>query len=231
MKQLSLITILCLIFAGCLFAKESKLSVTGNAAIFKPADKLTMVLGVETYNQDRQTAIEENAVKMKAVMEALNNIGFTSDELQTKDFSLIPQMTPAPKNPPLDWQPKIAGYEVRNTLRIQTTRIEDAGLIIDTAAKVGSNTIQNLNFSLKSEEPAKIEAIGKAFNQAESYAKALADDARLKLGNIIEISIGQPYVAMKTLRAENFSAENMTPITARDIEITASVSVIYELEN
>lgn len=230
MKYLSSITLLLLILAQALVAKDNKLSVTGNSSVFMPADKLTMIIGVETYNQDRQKAIEENAEKMKSVMEALKAQGLTADELQTKDFILAPQMTTAPKNPSPDWQPKIAGYQVRNTLRIQTNKLDLAGEMIDVASMAGGNTIQNITFSLKDEEPAKIKAIGKAFRQANDYAKALADEANLHLGNVIEISIGQPYIAMNSFRAEKLSGDITTPISAREIEITASVSVVYALE-
>ncbi|QLH35440.1 MAG: SIMPL domain-containing protein [Parachlamydiaceae bacterium] len=198
--------------------------------MFKPADKLTLILGVETFDKDRQKAIQNNAVKMKAVIEALKTAGLSKEELQTKDFVLIPQMTPQPKNPPADWQPTIAGYQVRNTLIIKTVKLDSTGEFIDTVTKVGGNYIQSISFSLLNDEEAKIEAIEKAYKQANTYAKALAKTSGLQLGDIIELSISQPYMTTRSFKAERLGVETETPISPRDVEVSASVSVIYKIE-
>ena len=104
MKRMLIIFSLIICSTLGLCAEEHKLSVTGNSSVIKPADQLTMILGVETYDKESKKAIADNAVKMNAVRDSLRNIGLSDNELETSSFLLIPQMTPAPKNPPEDWK-------------------------------------------------------------------------------------------------------------------------------
>ena len=212
------------------YADDPKLSVTGNATVVKPADKLAIAVGVESYDRDKRKAVADNAEKMRSVQEALKAIGLTEKEVQTRNFVLLPQMTPAPKNPPANWMPEIAGYQVRNTLEIHTTRLELAGEIIDAVSKVGGNQIQDLSFSLQDEESAKTEALIKAFQQADRYAKALANEAHLQLGEVLELSVGQAYVGMRAFKVQALSVEAQTPISPKDVEVSASVSLAYQIQ-
>ena len=171
-----------------------KLTVSGSGILYKAPDTLTLTIGVESYGKNVKQEIQNNSAKMNAVMEALVIGGLTEKEIQTKEFTITPQMTPAPKNPPQDWEPTIAGYKVHNALEIRTQKIQLAGELIDTIVKQGSNLIENVSFTLQTEEPSKTEAMLKAFHQGETYAKAVASEAGVKLKKIHELSINQLYV-------------------------------------
>jgi uncharacterized protein len=228
--KLSFWIISFVIVAQGLFAEEHKLSVTGSSSVFKPADQLTMVLGAETFDKESKKAVTDNALKMNALRDSLRDLGLTGKEMQTANFMLLPQMTPAPKNPQEDWKAAIAGYQVRNTLEIRTNQLELAGQIIDSAAQVGSNYIQQIVFSLQDEEEAKVEAITKAFNQARRYAQALAEDAGIRLGDIIDLSITHSYVMKRSFNALQLAADAETSIAPGDVEISASVSASFVIE-
>ncbi len=219
-----------MITAQAVCSEEHKLSVTGNASVFKPSDLLTLILGVETYHKDSNSAVEANAMKMKAVIESLQKIGLTEAEMQTKDFVILPQMTPSPKNPSPDWQPTIAGYQVRNTLNIRTNKLELAGEMINASSKVGGNYVQAINFSLLDEDHAKAEAISKAYQQAEMYAQSLAKVAGVQMGDVMELSIGHSFVGGGVYKAARMDSSVETPISARDVEVAASVSVIFNIK-
>ncbi len=229
-KLLSTLSFL-MVLTQTLPAADAKLSVTGNSSVFKLADQLTLVLGVESYDKESKAAVKANAGKMKLVIEALKNIGVTEHEIQTHDFTVIPQTSPSPQNPPPDWQPAIVGYRVRNTLNIRTTKLESAGAMIDAVSKAGGNYIQSITFSLQEEDLAKAEAIGKAFKQADAYAHALAKEAGVRTGEIIELSIGHSYVGAVAFKAERLNSVEETPISPREVEVTASVSVVFSIEN
>lgn len=209
--------------------EEHKLSVSGTATVFKPADILTLVLAVETYDKDINKGTQSNSEKMQAVIKGLIQAGLSDKEFQTKNYTIIPQLTPTPKNPPADWQPSISGYRIRNTLEIRTKRLDIAGQLIDAAVRVGGNAFDSISFSLEHEDEAKAEAITKAFLQAEKYAHALAKEAHVKLEKIMELSINQPYASPFVLKAARLNQESPTPISAREVEVSATVSVVYGL--
>lgn len=230
MKFIIFSSLLSLFCVGAFAADAHKLSVTGNSSIFKPADQLNIIIGVETFDQESKKAAQANAAKMQAVKDVLIKTGLSEKEIQTKEFTIAPVLTPPPQNPPADWQPKIAGYQVRNTYQVKTKRLDLAGTIIDATTKEGANTIQSISFTLENEDIAKVEAIGQAYKQAEFYATALSKEAHVKLGDIIELSISHPFTNVRFLKAERFSQELGTPISPKDVEVKASVSVVFEID-
>jgi uncharacterized protein YggE len=137
--------------------------------------------------------------------------------------------SPQPKNPPQDWRPVITGYEVRNTIAIQTKKLELAGIIIDTVGKNGGNLVENITFSIDNEQSAKSEAIAQAVQQARSYADAAAKAAGITLGPIHDLIINPSMVSPKQLRSYAIN-EASTPISSGDVEVSASVQIIYELQ-
>lgn len=230
MKQIFM-TSLFIILAHMGYAENiQKLSVSGEATIFKAADKLSISIGVETYDSDVKKAIQSNAEKMDSIRKALEKIGFTDKELQTKAYTVSPRYTPTPQNPPANWEPTMIGYEVRNTLEVITTKIDQAGHIIDVASGAGANNINSINFSLQDEQQAKEEAIAQAYRRAVAYAEAVRKEADLKLVGIADLTVNQPITNVAMFREAPRSyafKEITTSISPREVEVSATVSIIY----
>lgn len=209
--------------------KEHTLIVPGASSVFRPADKLSLTVGVVTFNQDVGAAVSANADRMKAVVSTLKDLGLNDKELQTGDFTIQPKYAPTPHNPPADWQPTIVGYEVRNTLTIHTNKLDLANQIIAAAGKESANLIQDLTFTLQNEQSAKSEAIAQAVRQAEGYAEAAAKEAKVRLGEIQEINIHSSYISPRMLKADRMvEAQGIaTPILPGEVEVHANVTIIY----
>ena len=231
MKVIFLFCYLALFTSQAWAEDLDKLTVTGSATIYRPPDTLNLTVGVESYGPKVKQVIQDNSEKMRAVKAALVKAGLTDKEIQTKQYSITPQMTPAPKNPPENWQPLIAGYRVYNTLDIRTQKILLAGDIIDAVAKEGSNVIENVSFDIQADEPSKSEAIVMAFHNANTYAKTVAAAAGIKLNKIHELSVNQLYLNPQPLHVNRQFLEAATPITPRDVEVNASVTVVYEIKS
>lgn len=227
-----LITSCFMIFAPLLYAENPQLTVTGESMLYKPADTMTLTLGVETFDQDAQKAIQANAQKMGGIRAALLKAGLSENELQTQSYTLAPQYKPTPEKPPRDWKPSIIGYEVSNTLEIYTNKLDAAGTLIDVASNAGANFVQSISFALQNEQNAKAEAIALAVRNAATYAQAAVKEAGLKLGPIAELTIDQGSNVGFYKGARAYSAqEAVTSISPRDIEVSASVSIVYTIES
>lgn len=210
-----------------------KLTVNGMANIKKPADQLKMTVGVVSQNADVRKAIDDNREKMILVLEAIRRAGLDAKEFQTGTFQILPQYEPPPKQPQPNWHPAIVGYEVRNTLAIETSKLDLAGPLIDAVVKQGGNLVEEIAFSLQDIQPSKKEAIAKAVAEAREYALAAAKEANVRLGDVLELTINPVAIMPRAMRMEKFamaSAETSTPITPGDVEVSASVSMIYELK-
>lgn len=231
MKRL-MICCLCMLFMQAVYADQHQLSVQGEAVVSKPADMMHLLIGVETYDQEAKKAIQANTRLMDSVRGALLKLNLSEKEVQTKSYTISPRYAPPPQNPSPDWQPSIIGYEVRNTVEIRTSKLELAGMIIDRASKAGANTIQSISFSLQNEEQAKLEAIAQAFHRAQAYAQAVVKEANVNLGEIAQIEVGHPgtnALMFKSGRAMG-SSEYQTVISPRDVEVSASVSIVYRIK-
>lgn len=234
MKVLHLSLFLVCLTSPVLAEDAHKLVVNGNSTLHKPADKLSLKIGVVTLNQNAGAAIEANNEQMQQLFQTLKKTGLSENEFQTGSFTVAPQYTPPPKNPPPDWHSTISGYEVRNTLSIHTNRLELAGPLIDAAAKAGANLFEDISFTLQDTQNAQIEAIGKAVQQAKAYAQAAALEAGVKLGDVLEISLNPSTIVPRFYKAERFAmamGDNSTPIAPGNVEVTASVSMTYELRH
>ncbi len=221
------------VFTGCFGEQQlNKLSVSGHATVYVPADKLTLSVGVVTQNTYAQVALRENSDRMNQVINALKKTGLKEGEFQTGQFSVNPTYTQPPKNPPPNWQQTISGYEVRNTINIRTNHFELAGQIIDEVGAGGANLIDNISFVLDNPQPSKNEAITLAVQQAIDYAETAARAAKVNLGNLLELSINPsviaPHYKMNAFAAAG--AEIGTPIQAGNVEVQATASLVYEIK-
>lgn len=217
------------LFATLAGADTNKLSVSGQATVYVPADKLTLTVGVVTQSTSAQQALKDNRERMNQVVAALNKIGLSSSEFQTGQFSVNPTYTPMPKNPPPNWQQTISGYEVRNTVNIRTNQFELAGPIIDEVGSGGANLVENIAFTLDDPQYAKSQAITLAVQQAIGYAETAARAAHVNLGDLIDLSINPSMVTPHYMKAASFAMNESTPIHPGNVEVQANASLVYTI--
>src|SRR5262249_13947813 len=150
-------------------------------------DQFSLTIGVTTQDKKVEEAMKANKAKMSAVYSALKEADLQEKEYQTSGFSISPQYSQPPFNPPREWRPELIGYEVSHTLNVRTTKLDHAGRIIDAVGKAGANVIKELSFTLQNGEQAHQEAITKAVQQARAYAEAAAKEAKIQLGDVMEL--------------------------------------------
>lgn len=227
--------LLCFFCTTSLFADEiPKLSLNGQAVLYKPADQMKLTIGLTTIGKDAETALKENSEKMQKIINELLSSGLTKSEYQTGQFSIHPTFTPYPKNPPTDWKPSINGYEVTNTIQVKTEKIHQIGALIDAASRAGANKIEDIQATLKDESNFWAEAIALATKSAIEYSQVMAEAANVKLLRLLSISLNETHVrppppqpmANMLYKA---AAEASTPIEPGNIEIKAHVTVVYEI--
>ncbi len=210
---------------------QPRLSVSAQATIFKPADQLQLSIGVITLNDTAEEALAENSDRMDAIITSLESAGLQQAEYKTGNFSIRPTYSPYPKNPPPNWKSTITGYEVSNSLSIQTQKLEIVGKLIDAASKAGANNIENIHFNLHDPRMHWDEAISQATTNAAHDARIIASAANVKLGRPLSISLeNQQVVVPRALGFAKMSAESVPPIEAGNIEISAAVNIVYEID-
>lgn len=209
-----------------------KLTLSAQATIDKPADELYLKIGVINLNETAEVALAENSARMQKVMAELEAAGLTKKDYETGQFSIHPTYTPYPTNPPYDWKPSINGYEVSNTINIHTDKLDSAGKIIDVANKAGANSITDLHFGLHNPRLYWSEALSAATAHAISDAQSIAAAAHVSLVRILSITLNttdvySPHINTVFL-AKEMGMGSAPPIEPGDVQITASVTLVYE---
>lgn len=203
----------------------SKLTVQGEGKVTIAPDMATIVLGVETQNASAAGAVRENAGLMSETIDALLAAGIAENDIQTSSFSLttLPRDEPKAANE----RPKAPVFLATNQVTVLLNNTTDVGRVLDAAVSAGSNSIQQISFDLREPGPQKDEAMILAIEDAHRKAELAANAANVQLGRVLEITEGYGYVA--PMAKSVVFAEFSTPIQPGQLEITASVTVIYEI--
>lgn len=191
-------------------------------------DRASVLVNVQTRALTAAAAGADNATRTRAVMNALEKLGLTKDQLSTEGYSVYPEMT-YDKN---GGKPTVSGYVVTNSIKAETKRPEQAGAIVDAALSAGGNMINSLSFYASSiEEPRRL-AIAAAVANARADAEAMAKAAGGSLGALVELSTNGPTSAPHPMydmavRAKGMAAE-ATPVNPGQQTVTAFVNARWQ---
>ena len=203
------------------------LNVSAQAEARRVPDVATISAGVVTQAADGNTAMRQNAEQMAKVMAAIKAAGIAEKDIQTSGISLNPLYRYVENE-----APSITGYQATNTVSLKVRDITKLGKVLDSLAAQGANQINGPSFQIDQPEPvydeARLAALKKAKDRAETYAKALD----LKVRRIISISEGggggfRP-VPMMAMSARG-KAEMDTAVSPGETEVSVSLDVVFEL--
>ena len=211
-------------FAAAVENNMSKLIVQGEGKESAAPNKATIVLGVQTRDASATIAAAENARLMNETITALLAAGIAESEIQTSGYTLgtEPQDVPVTSGE----KQKAPVFLSSNTVTVNLNNTADVGRVLDAAVSAGSNSIQEVTFDLQNPGPQRDQALTMAILDAQRKAMVAAKAAKVKLGRVLEISEGYGYVAAASRSA---AFDVATPILPGKMEITASVTVTYEI--
>jgi uncharacterized protein YggE len=208
----------------------STLTISGTGEATADADMVTIVLGVQTRDESAAGAVADNARMMTDTIEALKAAGVPEEEIKTSRFSIYPTR---------DWidgklSDKVV-FEVNNqvTITLDLTDEVDVGEVLDAAVGAGTNSVESVTFDLRDPTGVQEGALVDAVNDAMGKAEVISEAAGVTLGRILSISEGTaspvPMAESKVFFAADVATT--TPIVPGDVEVTATVTITYEIEN
>lgn len=191
-------------------------------------DRATIYIGVQTRAKTAEEAGEENAKKQQAVIAAIRSQGIGEDQISTVNYSVYPEQQYHPERG--DKEPRIVGYNVTNTVRVEVRNIDQVGSLIDAALAKGANSINSLEFYSSNEDTARRKALAEAVSRARGDAEALAKGAGGQIGDLIELSstgTSNPPRPLPMMMTQARAAE-ATPINPGEQTITVSVTARWK---
>lgn len=209
---------------GLLADSIPTLTVTGTASVAVTPDLATLSLGVTTQADTAGAAMTANSTALKAVIARLQAAGIAARDYQTSNLSLNPNWV----SNAAGTGNEVHGYIAGNMLTIRVRALDQVGAVLDAAIADGANTLNGLTFGLQDPRPSQDEARKQAVADAVARAKLIATAAGTKLGAIISINEGgiDPQMPGPMFR---MAADAAVPVAQGEVEISASVTMVFEL--
>ncbi len=203
------------------------IEVDGSGETRTSPDTADLDLAIETQAKTAEEAANRNAALAAKVIDALKSKLDSKGKITTGGYSLNPEYDQRASE-----KPRIIGYTAQNTVTVNTGALDLVGPLIDSAIAAGANRVNSLNFSVKDDTKARIEAIAIATRDARAQAQALASALGVKLGKVLKattLSQARPIpIAMG--RAMGYSASGATPVEPGEVTVAATVSLTFEIE-
>lgn len=200
------------------------ISVTGRGTVSVTPDVAYVTLGVETADADAAKARNANDEAMAKVYAAVKGFGVAGDDITTEDYAIYPRYD--------DNGRKITGYTVRNTVSVRVKNLDKLGDVLTAAGEAGANTAGNIRFDVSDRTAAYNEALASAMEKARARAEVMAGACGVKLGAATAINESSSYSGPVYAQPEAaMDTKGVTvPVSEGQLEVTASVSVVYGIE-
>ena len=208
------------------------LTVVAEGRTTRQPDLAVFSAGVTTQAKTAAAALAENSNAMTKVVAELKRAGIAARDIQTSNLSINPLY--AQQTRPVDepQAPVIVGYQVSNQVSVRQRKLGDYGKVIDTLVSAGANQVNGPSFQLDNSDAALDEARIAAMKAARARAELYARAAGLRVARIVSISEGQNYQPgppMVYARMAMDKSEAAPPVESGELELTANVTVMFEL--
>lgn len=204
--------------------------VMGLGEVKAHPDEAFIELAVEAVAPSAKAAGEENARRMEKVLAALVASGLARKELETRNYSVYPEYTPAEGAQ----RPRLRGYRSNNTLTIHLKDLSKVGPTLDRALAAGANRVDGVRFGLSQAEGAQAEALKRAVARARASAQVMAAALGVKLGPVLDASTvaEEPPVRpmMRSAMADGAREAEGTAVQPEEQTVTARVSLVFAVE-
>jgi hypothetical protein len=155
------------------------------------------------------------------VIATLKAHGIADADIQTSDVSLSPRFSPNGR--------RIVGYTASNSVTATIRDLGEASTIIPAAVAAGANEVSGLSLSSSEEEELYAEALGEAVEDARGRAEALAAASVGELGEVVSVTESGDMGPIP-FEAATKAADQATPIEPGTVDVTADVTVVFELQ-
>ena len=192
-----------------------QVSAAGVGELRLPPERATLVLVVETADNDAAVAGEDNARHVARLRRGLEKYGLSPEAVQNVGYSLRDERR-------ADERKEGPWFVARNSLRVELADVNAVGKVIDAALAAGANEVASVAFHVADEAGAKHKALALAVEQARALAETMAAAAGGGLGDLIEVSYanGGPRPYMEMAMARGAAA---TDVSRSEIVVTERV--------
>ncbi len=213
--------------------EKQTLSSSGTVTKYVTPDKVEISLTIETLDISAQKSQSDNAVIADKTINALKQAGVLETQIKTTSYYVYEEYQ---WNKTIEKSESI-GYKTTNTIQVTLYDTTKAGEIVDIAIQSGVNKIGGISFGLTEAKELEVKqiALKEASETAKRKAESIASGLNLTISNVSSVQESNAYYA------PNYKSYDMveqtagsdgvrTPVIAGEVQVTASVSVVFEIE-
>ena len=127
-----------------------RISIVGQGKAAAAPDTAIFDAGVVVIAETAQAALEQNTTSITALLVALKAAGIAGRNLATSGFAVQPRFVyPQPEPSKQPEQPKLEGYEVRNSVTAKVRDLSKLGMILNAAVQHGANQMGGISFGIQ----------------------------------------------------------------------------------
>lgn len=195
-------------------------------------DRASLFLSIQNRSRTPSLAGRDNARIATAIRNAVAALGVDRAQISTLNYNVRPDIEII-QGPQGREMRRDSAFVATNTVRVELHNLDILGRAIDTALTVGATNIAGVSYWLADPSRARREATVEAVRQARESAEAIATAAGGSLGDLLEITtqpvrIVGPQPAMGDMMMARQMADVPTPVSPRDIDVTAYVTARWK---
>lgn len=194
-------------------------------------DQATVGAGVSTTAPTAVEAMRTNAAAMDKLIAAAKARGIKATDIQTSGINLSPQYDY--NNQGNGQPPRFLGYQVSNSVRVTTSKIDDIGPLLDALVAAGGTNVDGPSFGMKDPDAQLVGARGAVIKAAEAKAQDYARLAGFRGVELVSMSEGGsfgPNPPMPMVRmAMDSGAAKATPVEPGQVGNTLTLNFQYRL--
>ena len=220
---------------------ERIIYVTGTATTSVEPDLLVITFGVETQEATAKQALDVNSQTMTGIMDAIKIAGITEDEISTSRLNIYPVYEGYEDPITKRWKQDLTGYQVTNTISVETTNMTLAADIIDGAVTAGANRVDSVSFDLSHEKHMQLkdDLIEKAIMNAQAKAENALAPLNYSITGVKAVSLSEfgvfppmPMFGMAFDESmERSFTSSPTPVFSSDQDVSTTANVIFLIGN
>ena len=201
-------------------------SVSGTGRVKVVPDIATINIGVRTEADLVTEALDGNTAQANAIANVLESLGIAEEDIQTSNFNVYP----SDRYDPMTGEVLGQYFVVENTVNVNVRDLSKLGEVLSTAVEAGANNIYGISFDVEDRDAAVAEARQLAIADAQAKAEAIAADAGVELGDLLNISVSTGSAPITYYDAKGGAyAESEVPISAGTLSIVMTCNLSYEI--
>lgn len=208
-------------------ASGPTLQVVGESTIVSKPDTVYLNFDASNTSKTATDAASQNAQLVEKIVNQLVGVGIAKENISTSQYTLYPEYN-YNTNPAT-----LTGYQASTTLVVKTNDIAQTGKYIDAAIAAGAGVSYGMTFALENDQEVYAQAIEQACKDAKSKADTTATANGKKVGAILSVSEGYTASSVesptKAVLESGAAMDSSTTIYPSQIQITATVTIVYEL--